>query len=117
MEKYNGNPVIPNPGLPDFLNPKVLWYEPTKKWIRALAQNDRMKIYTSSNLKKWIFASDFGENDGAHMGMGVWECPDLLKFKFKFKFSYSIYIGGEFLAGCRQLIELIEILVSSLDSF
>jgi fructan beta-fructosidase len=78
-KKYNENPVIPNPGLHDFRDPKVFWYEPSRKWILVLAQKDRVKIYTSPNLKKWTFASDFGENDGAHMG--VWECPDLFPLK------------------------------------
>ena len=28
--KYTGNPVLKNPGIRDFRDPKVLWYEPVK---------------------------------------------------------------------------------------
>ena len=28
--KYEGNPVIPNPGLKDFRDPKVFWHESSK---------------------------------------------------------------------------------------
>lgn len=73
--KYSSNPVLSNPGLADFRDPKVFWYEPGKKWILVLAAGDRIKIYSSSNLKNWSFESDFGSSFGAHSG--VWECPDL----------------------------------------
>src|SRR5690349_18205013 len=31
--KYAGNPVLKNPGIEDFRDPKVMWHEATKKWI------------------------------------------------------------------------------------
>ena len=37
-EKYSGNPVLPNPGITDFRDPKVMWYEAGKKWIMTLQQ-------------------------------------------------------------------------------
>jgi len=73
--KYSSNPVLSNPGLADFRDPKVFWYEPAQKWILVLAAGDRVKIYSSVNLKSWMFESDFGSGLGAHGG--VWECPDL----------------------------------------
>lgn len=73
--KYSGNPVLPNPGISDFRDPKVFWHEASAKWIMALAVNDRIKFYSSSDLKAWVFESDFGMSYGAHGG--VWECPDL----------------------------------------
>ena len=30
--KYTGNPVLKNPGIRDFRDPKVLWFEGGKKW-------------------------------------------------------------------------------------
>ena len=33
--KYANNPVLPNPGINDFRDPKVSWYAPLKKWIMA----------------------------------------------------------------------------------
>ncbi len=75
--KYSENPVIPNPGLSDFRDPKVFWHEDSQKWVMVLAAGDRIKIYTSTNLKQWTFASDFGQGQGSHGG--VWECPDLFQ--------------------------------------
>lgn len=76
-KKYPGNPVIPNPGKKDFRDPKVFWHEETKKWVMVLAAGDRILIYTSPNLKEWVYASEFGEGQGSHGG--VWECPDLFE--------------------------------------
>ena len=74
-EKYDGNPVIENPGIKDFRDPKVFWHEPSQKWILILVAGDHARIYNSPNLINWTFLSDFGHNEGAHGG--VWECPDL----------------------------------------
>lgn len=73
--KYSGNPVLLNPGIKDFRDPKVLWHEPSHQWKLVLSAHDRVRIYSSTDLKKWIFESDFGMNAGCHEG--VWECPDL----------------------------------------
>lgn len=77
--KYDSNPVLKNPGIKDFRDPKVSWHEPTKKWIMTLATLDRITFYSSPNLKEWTKESEFGENVGAHGG--VWECPDLFPLK------------------------------------
>lgn len=73
--KYAGNPVLKNPGIVDFRDPKVMWYEPQKKWVMTLAVKDRIAFYSSPDLKNWTKESEFGEKLGAHGG--VWECPDL----------------------------------------
>lgn len=75
--KYAGNPVIPNPGEPDFRDPKVAWNEAAGKWIMVLAVADHVSFYSSPDLKTWTFESDFGKDAGAHGG--VWECPDLVE--------------------------------------
>lgn len=74
-----GNPVIKNPEIRDFRDPKVTWDETHKQWIMVLAAQDRVRFYKSENLKKWEFISDFGNNIGAHGG--VWECPDFFEMK------------------------------------
>ena len=79
--KYAGNPVVKNPGIRDFRDPKVSWHEQTKKWIMTLATKDRITFYSSPNLKDWTKESEFGETVGAHGG--VWECPDLVSFDYK----------------------------------
>ena len=73
--KYANNPVIRNPGIKDFRDPKVTWFEAGKKWIMTLATLDRITFYSSPNLKEWTKESEFGKEFGAHGG--VWECPDL----------------------------------------
>ena len=79
--KYKGNPVLPNPGIPDFRDPKVQWLATGKKWLMTLATKDRITFYSSADLKKWIKESDFGAALGAHGG--VWECPDLFSLDYK----------------------------------
>ena len=77
--KYDSNPVLKNPGIKDFRDPKVSWHESTKKWIMTLATLDRITFYSSPDLKQWKKESEFGEKVGAHGG--VWECPDLFPLK------------------------------------
>ncbi|HEX6428697.1 MAG TPA: glycoside hydrolase family 32 protein [Niastella sp.] len=73
--KYAGNPVLKNPGITDFRDPKVMWYEQQQKWIMTLATKDQITFYSSRDLKTWTKESEFGKDLGAHGG--VWECPDL----------------------------------------
>lgn len=75
--KYANNPVLPNPGVPDFRDPKVSWNTQINKWVMALAVGNKISFYSSGNLKYWTLESSFGENLGAHGG--VWECPDLFE--------------------------------------
>lgn len=78
--KYSGNPVIKNPGITDFRDPKVSWHEASKKWIMTLATKDHITFYSSPNLKEWTKESEFGRELGAHDG--VWECPDLFTLDY-----------------------------------
>lgn len=74
-----GNPVVKNPGIRDFRDPKVTWDEVHKQWIMVLAAQDRAQFYKSADLKKWDYLSEFGKDIGAHGG--VWECPDFFQIK------------------------------------
>jgi fructan beta-fructosidase len=80
-EKYEGNPVLPNPGIADFRDPKVSWHEESRKWIMALAVKDVIHLYSSKDLKDWTLESEFGEGIGAKGG--VWECPDLFELEME----------------------------------
>ena len=69
-QKHKGNPVLKQlaPGNRD---PKVLWHEPTKKWVMVLyVRRGIAGIFNSDDLKTWVHASDFA-------GRGFHECPDL----------------------------------------
>ncbi|MEL6717770.1 MAG: glycoside hydrolase family 32 protein [Bacteroidota bacterium] len=72
--KYEGNPVISNPGIRDFRDPKVIWHEASERWVMVFAAKDRVKIYSSQDLKDWQFESDFGVGYGMS---ALWECPEL----------------------------------------
>ncbi len=78
--KYANNPVLKNPGIKDFRDPKVMWYEPAKKWIMTLATLDHITFYSSPDLKDWTKESELGKDFGAHGG--VWECPDLFPLQY-----------------------------------
>lgn len=75
--KYEGNPVIGNPGERDFRDPKVFWNEKTETWSMLLVAGDHLQIWSSDNLLEWKKVSEFGREQGAHGG--VWECPDMFK--------------------------------------
>ncbi|HHY83493.1 MAG TPA: glycoside hydrolase family 32 protein [Clostridiales bacterium] len=79
--KYKGNPVVKNPGIKDFRDPKVFWYAPSERWTMVLACHDRVRFYSSPDLKSWEYLSEFGQDHGAHGG--VWECPDLFRLNIE----------------------------------
>jgi levanase len=74
-KKYERNPVLDLNSM-EFRDPKVQWYEPTKKWIMTvvLSADRKIAFYESKNLKDWIYLSSFGPMGAVG---GVWECPDL----------------------------------------
>lgn len=74
--KYPGNPVIPNRGVRDFRDPKVVRDEENNQWVMVLAAQNRVQFFGSTDLKKWEFLSEFGAESRNHSG--VWECPELL---------------------------------------
>lgn len=90
-KKYDRNPVLKNPGIPDFRDPKVSWHEATKKWVMTLATKDRITFFSSPNLKDWTKLSEFGEKLGAHGG--VWECPDLFPLTLNGKTHWVLLVS------------------------
>ncbi|MEK0316167.1 PfkB family carbohydrate kinase [Cohnella sp. 56] len=74
---YAGNPVLADPGIADFRDPKVFWHEPDGRWVMVIAAGDHIRFYTSPDLLSWTYASAFGHDAGCHEG--VWECPDLFR--------------------------------------
>ncbi|WP_240468700.1 glycoside hydrolase family 32 protein [Gracilibacillus sp. YIM 98692] len=108
--KYEGNPIISNPGIKDFRDPKVVWHEGSDKWVMVLAVGDRVQFYGSQNLIDWDLLSEFGQGEGAHGG--VWECPDLFplnvngdtsrtKWVLQVDLQEKAYAGG---SGAQYLI-------------
>lgn len=96
--KYTENPVINNPGIKDFRDPKVSWDAIHNQWILVLAAGNKSMFYRSTNLIDWEYLSDFGENIGAHGG--IWECPDFFSItvdgtdEVKWVLIQSLVSGG-----------------------
>ena len=74
--KYAKNPVL-DINNPNFRDPKVFWHEATKKWVMAVVMADerRVHLYGSPNLREWRFLSHFGPAGAPKKSN--WECPDL----------------------------------------
>jgi fructan beta-fructosidase len=89
--KYKGNPVVKNPGIKDFRDPKVSWNEVAKKWVMTLATLDHITFYSSPDLKNWAKESEFGKEIGAHGG--VWECPDLISLNYQGKKIWVLIVN------------------------
>lgn len=68
--KFSGNPVLPHIAGEN-RDPKILWHEPTQKWVMALyIDGPDYGIFTSSDLVKW-------KQTQTYQIPGDSECPDL----------------------------------------
>lgn len=103
--RYKKFPVV-DINAREFRDPKVFWYEPTKKWIMVIGWADvpKIKFFSSSNLIDWDFLSDFGPYGAVN---GVWECTDLFPLqvdndpnKIKWVLSISVQpLSGQYFIG------------------
>ena len=95
--KYPGNPIVTS-DVPDFRDPHVFWNQEAGIWNMILAAGQEMRIYSSRNLRDWMYESSFGQGYGSHEG--VWECPDLMELpvrgtnKHKWMLICNINPGG-----------------------
>ena len=70
---YAGNPVIDNPGLRDYRDPKMFPL-PDGRFGVAVAAGDHVEFFASSDLKVWDKTGEF--SDQARV-TGIHECPDM----------------------------------------
>jgi len=72
--EYEGNPVIGDRfevlGTDNARDPKVIWHEPTQKWVMIVYERIGHSIFTSNNLKEWEYKSH---------NQTFWECPELFE--------------------------------------
>ncbi len=69
--KYEGNPVIEHI-VASNRDPKVIWHEPTNKWVMTLfLDGNDFAFFGSTNLREWERLSDIKIPDG--------ECPDIFE--------------------------------------
>jgi sucrose-6-phosphate hydrolase SacC (GH32 family) len=96
-QKYEQNPVLPHI-VGGNRDPKVIWHEPTKRWIMALfLDGEKYALFGSPNLKQWEKLSDLPAIGGS-------ECPDLFPLaapgseqpKWIFWAANNRYLIGEF---------------------
>lgn len=69
-------PVLPNPGVVDFRDPKIVRDPTDGQWICVLAEGYELGFYSSSDLKSWQPTSRFAEQR-----FGILECPDLFRLR------------------------------------
>ncbi len=83
--KFSGNPILANNSMGDFRDPKVFYHAESKQWVMSIARGWTYAIdfYTSTDLKRWTFASSFTTPDYPGCNRGQWECPDLIPFRVK----------------------------------
>lgn len=91
--RYDGNPVIKNPSLPDFRDPNVIERDGT--YYMALAANDRIIFYSSRDLLSWTERSQFGVSPYEGDKSGVWECPAVVSLKDEQGDEHDVLVVSE----------------------
>lgn len=104
--RYEGNPVLGHVRARN-RDPKVVWHEPTRRWIMALYLDGiDFALYGSGDLKQWEFLSELEVE-------GTGECPDLFELpvdgdpgnrRWVFWGAAGVYLVGRF-DGTRFLPE------------
>ena len=94
--KYSHNPVLPHVVGED-RDPKVVWYEPDRRWIMALYLDaDRYALFSSPDLKQWTMLEDFSME-------GCGECPDFFEIPVEGETGQSRWVftaaNGKYLVG------------------
>lgn len=72
--EYEQNPIMENPGEPDWRDPKIIRDEAHGQWVMALAEGEKIGMYTSTDLKDWHYSSGIELT-----GLGTLECPELFQ--------------------------------------
>jgi fructan beta-fructosidase len=88
---YENNPVISNPGIKHFRDPKIVW--DGQQWISVMTTGQAVAFYASSDLIQWEKLSEFEHNLGSKTG--VWECPELLFFNDDYQKAVLIVSVGD----------------------
>lgn len=81
-QKYANNPILPNPNIPDFRDPKVIWYESGQYWVMVITLGQSVGFYRSEDMASWVKTGEFGAAEGAHDEQ-PWECPDLFPIQLE----------------------------------
>lgn len=74
--QYEGNPVIKNPGIHDYRDPKLFFNKKYGKYGVAVAAGDHVEFFVSDDLIRWEKTGEF--SDQARV-TGIHECPDVFE--------------------------------------
>ncbi len=77
--EWEKNPIIPNPGLHDFRDPKVFQMPGSGHWHLVLTAGQQLFFYQSADLLHWHQTGTFvpdGQPSGSEGKNWVLECPD-----------------------------------------
>ncbi|WP_163531306.1 glycoside hydrolase family 32 protein [Halobacillus ihumii] len=73
---HKKEPIMTNPGVEAFRDPKIIWEDQSKKWIMLIAEGSKIGFYKSKNLKEWHYTGGFQTEN-----IGLIECPDLFQMR------------------------------------
>ena len=76
---YAHNPVIDNPGLRDYRDPKLFWNKQRGCFGVAIAAGDHVEFFASRDLINWEKTGEFSDQE--HV-TGIHECPDMFDLPF-----------------------------------
>lgn len=102
---YAENPVLANPGIKDFRDPKVFYYSETSRWIMLISKGHSLAFYSSENLIDWVYESDFSMDLAEDFKL-TWECPELFRLPVenennveKWVLKVDVFDGGPYGGG------------------
>lgn len=90
--KIESNPVVDNPGLKDFRDPKVSYHHESGAWIMVVSEGQDIGFYRSEDMQSWEKTSVFGATAGAHDEFAL-ECPDLFPLQLNGKTHWVVVVG------------------------
>jgi fructan beta-fructosidase len=90
IEKFPKNPVISNPGIPDFRDPKVVFHPGSASWIMVIAAGRQIDLYSSRDLLNWSLEKPF-LLDTSPLD-GIWECPDFFPLPHPLDPKHKVWI-------------------------
>ena len=70
------NPLAGNTTISDlvFRDPCIFWHAPTSRWVMSIAEVGKLSVYSSADLKNWVYESAIARTD-----LGTLECPHLFQ--------------------------------------
>jgi sucrose-6-phosphate hydrolase SacC (GH32 family) len=66
------NPLAGNTTISDLVlrDPCIFWHTPTSRWVMSIAEVGKLSVYSSADLKNWVYESAMPRTD-----LGTLECP------------------------------------------